>query len=378
MLRPRHLLVALAATTVLAAAQTTHTVGPGGFAQISAALAVAAPGDTIVVHPGNYGSFTASVGVTIRAITSGTVFVQLSSVNCPAPQQVHLLGLDTVDLTVQGATCTLDDCRVLHGLAQIPALRATNARVFLQNCVLGSAGAAVVPAQAPGLLASGSTVVAVETSFQGRSRDLQFGLVSPGASLSNSTLHGSRCTFFAGDGLSTGVFSVAPGVVASNSPVWLTDSTLRGSRATDLPGLPVVGCSTNATTGRLSRCTLLPATCTPAIATNGSGVGVHRSAPWQANATFGLDVRAAANTFVAVFGSNDVDVFSISLFEQPGLLGLATLVPITLLLTDGNGDANVAWTLPPGTGGLSLWLQVLADGNAPLQTSPVVGGIVRP
>jgi len=25
-----------------------------------------------------------------------------------------------------------------------------------------------------------------------------------------------------------------------------------------------------------------------------------------------------------------------------------------------------------------LWLQLVADGNAPLQTSPVVGGIVRP
>jgi hypothetical protein len=53
-------------------------------------------------------------------------------------------------------------------------------------------------------------------------------------------------------------------------------------------------------------------------------------------------------------------------------------VPITLLLTDGNGNASVAWTVPPGTAGLSLWLQLVADGNAPLQTSPVVGGIVRP
>lgn len=79
-----------------------------------------------------------------------------------------------------------------------------------------------------------------------------------------------------------------------------------------------------------------------------------------------------------MFGSNDVDAFVVPLLEQPCQLGFATLVPITLLLTDGNGNASVAWTVPPGTAGLSLWLQLVADGNAPLQTSPVVGGIVRP
>ncbi len=39
-------------------AQTTHLVGPGGFALISHAIAVANPGDVLPVTPGNYDPFT--------------------------------------------------------------------------------------------------------------------------------------------------------------------------------------------------------------------------------------------------------------------------------------------------------------------------------
>lgn len=50
-------------------AQATHLVGPGGFAQIRDALAIAAPGDLILVQPGTYSQFFVQRGVTIRAVT---------------------------------------------------------------------------------------------------------------------------------------------------------------------------------------------------------------------------------------------------------------------------------------------------------------------
>ena len=37
-------------------AQSTLTVGPGGYAQISAAIAAASPGDSILVQSGSYAS----------------------------------------------------------------------------------------------------------------------------------------------------------------------------------------------------------------------------------------------------------------------------------------------------------------------------------
>ncbi|MBL8755728.1 MAG: hypothetical protein JNK15_20700 [Planctomycetes bacterium] len=375
-----HFVAFVAANTVVVA-QTTHTVGPGGFAQIAAALAVAAPGDTILVHPGNYTGFTASVGVTIRAVTSGTVFLtSLTTVNCPAPQRVHLLDLDTGDVHVQNATCTFDGCRVLQTSLNGPAVFANQAVVFFQDCVVGRSG---MPqgawfSTASGVYADNATVSAIDSTFRGRDRDYLNSAASAGVYLTNgSTLHASGCTMRGGDGVST-YPSTAVGLRASNSTAWVTDSTLIGGGAYNLPGTPPISCPTDATTGRLSRCTFVPANCTPVIATNGNGVGVHRSAPWQANATFTLGVRGPANTFVGVFGSSDVDAVTIPVLEQPVLLGMATVVPITLLLTDGTGAANVSWAIPGGTAGASLWLQVVADGNAPLQTSAVVGGIVRP
>lgn len=382
MLHPRHLLLVLVATHAFAVAQTTHTVGPGGFAQIGAALAVAAAGDTIVVQPGNYSGFTVGVGVTIRAVTSGTVFVQSPiTVNCPFPQCAHLIGLDASEVMVLSAACTFDDCRVVPLPLHTGAVRANQAVLSFQDCVLGTSfGSQLAFAgTASGLFAAASVVSAVDTVFLGRARDTYYFPASPAVYLmSGSSLHASRCTLRGGDGVSTVPSSMAPALNASSSAVWLTDSTLSGGRPYNLPGQPPVACPVFATIGRLSRCTLQPATCPPPIPTNGSGVGVHRTAPWRANTTSGVDVRGAANTIVGVFGSNDIDAFVVPLLEQPCQLGFATLVPITLLLTDGNGDASVAWTVPPGTAGLSLWLQLVADGNAPLQTSPVVGGIVRP
>ncbi len=374
-------LAALVVASTVAVAQTTHIVGPGSFAQIAAALAAAAPGDTILVHPGNYTGFTASVGVTIRAVTSGTVFVtSLTTVNCPAPQRVHLLDLDTGDVYVQNATCTFDGCRVLQTSLNGPAVYADQAVVFFQGCVVGRNGTpqGAFLSTASGVYANHATVSAIDTTFRGRDRDYLNFAASAGVYLTNgSTLHASGCTMRGGDGVSTSP-SIAVGLRATNSTAWVTDSTLIGGSAYNLPGMPPTACPTDATTGRLSRCTFIPANCTPVIATNGDGVGVHRTAPWQTNATFTLGVRGPASTFVGVFGSSDVDVFSIPVLEQPGLLGLATVIPITVLLTDGTGAANVSWAIPGGTAGLSLWLQVVADGQAPLATSAVAGGVVRP
>ncbi len=192
---PRPLLAVLTCATAVAA-QTTHLVGPGGFAQIRDALAVAAAGDRIDVQPGIYAHFTAALGVTIRALVPGTVrieyFAQLAPPGCssspaclasegptriapPAGQVVHCIGLafrpTTVPLgflalrhrvVVSSGTATFTDCTLqCDGL---DALQVDNARVHLQGCTLASLGTGL-----PGcaLAATTANVTAVATTFAG-------------------------------------------------------------------------------------------------------------------------------------------------------------------------------------------------------------------
>lgn len=83
------------------AAQATLTVGPGGHAQISDAVAAAQPGDLIVVQPGAYLPFHLSIGVRIVAPNGATITTPPGggglpwshNVNPPAGQQATIVGL---------------------------------------------------------------------------------------------------------------------------------------------------------------------------------------------------------------------------------------------------------------------------------------------
>src|SRR5262245_39676927 len=67
------------------AAQPVHLVGPGGFAQIQAAINAAANGDVIVIQGGTYLPFTLTKDLTLTAAPGATVDVQPPISFTPVP-----------------------------------------------------------------------------------------------------------------------------------------------------------------------------------------------------------------------------------------------------------------------------------------------------
>ena len=78
-----HCSALVTAVATLAAAvlpgQATLLVGPGGYAQITAAIAAAAPVDIVLVQPGVYDMFLLMKGLTIRATAPGAEAVLAST-----------------------------------------------------------------------------------------------------------------------------------------------------------------------------------------------------------------------------------------------------------------------------------------------------------
>jgi len=389
---PLRILVALL-TPAAAFAQTTHLVGPGGFAQIRDALAVAAPGDVIEVQPGTYAHFTASIGVTIRAVTPGTVLVEYdmaflppgcgSSPACvaaegptriapPAGQVVNCIGLDfrPTNLSflflhrvlVTSGIATFDRCTLQAQNAN--ALSVDGARVHLQQCTLagvGTGGAAIA------LAANNAAVTAVRCSFTGSTS-----ASLPGAAvrLRSSELQGSQLQLTGGANL----FG-APGAAAldldASSAAWISDATLTGGGTT----CPV---SVGGGTGRIDRSVLAPAGACSSLPT-GLVVGADSTTPLQNGGPFTVDYRTDPNQLVLIFASTGLSYVPLpgitdqALTLDPGNLWLATA-----LLSDATGFATVTWNMPAGQF-LDTSLFVVGVGLTPtlLALSPPVGGVIR-
>lgn len=358
-------------------AQATHLVGPGGFATINAALAVAAPGDVLLLQPGSYPGYQATIGVTLRAVTAGTVTVASSTVQCPAPQSMHLLDITQEALFVSNSVCTLDACQVTPLTTGGASLSASNSRMHIRGCTVGTPGAPYTGFGSPsGLFAAGSVVSATDSVFRGRDRDSSFGAPGgPAIDLFGGTFHGSNLTAQGGSGLSNTASVPGNAVRASAASVWISDSTLLGGTATDL-GVPWQ-CPVVATVGGLARCTLTPSNCAPAIPVAEPLVGAHCPASPAAGAPLQLELRVEPNGFVGVFASLGLQSLQLPELVQPAALDLATLFPLAVLVADGSGLATGSWLLPPGTSDRQLWLQAVTPGSPPLQLGPLVGGVVR-
>ena len=349
-----HLLVtcALAGFSGFAQAQSTFVVGPGGFPQISDALAVAAPGDVIQVEPGAYGIFFANFGVTIRAVTPGTVSIAGfigSFVFTPPGQHTHLVGLDFSIVNAHSANVTFDQC-TMNGYSP---LLVTDSTVHMQDCEVTTDGSQFL-SNAGALRAEGSYVTAVDSTFASVSE------FATSVRLTNSTLQGSHLTLHA-------PLSAVALTANANSVVWLSDSVVTSDPA---------GCAIMATTGRTARCTL-----SPDCGSLGSGplLGVTRPQPLQPGAVFTLDFQTEPLQFVAVFSGLSLHRYELADVEQPVLLDSAGSFISANVLADASGQAVSTWLVPssPSLLDRSFWFQAVSGASLPLQASPVVGGVIR-
>lgn len=332
-----------------AVGQTTHLVGPGGFAQISGAIAAAAPGDVILVQPGNYDGFAVGIGVTIRGLAAGVnVFVLGASI--PAGQTLHLANLEVLWMfQFTGGSVTLDGCKA-------PACTAASTRLTLQSCTIGS------PAGGDGLIANGSYVAAVDSVFYGKPYIANV-TPTPAVQLTNSTFHGSHLVCNASNGWQ-------PAVKGVNSTVWISDSSLSSGTLVNPPP-----CAVDVPQGRLARCTLNPP-CAPSIPTTGPLLGLHRPSPLQSPGPFTIRFDTDPNGLVAVYVSGGVGQLTVPFLEQAILLDASTIFHRELLTADGLGVATGTWNVPAGLTNHTLWFQAVGTAS-PLQLSPIAGGVVR-
>lgn len=361
----------LSVTAVALPSQTTHLVGPGGFATLPAALAVAAPGDVILVQAGTYAdALDADLGVTIRAL--GVVQIQQSAFtqwNVPAGQTLHLDGLSFVgSLHVASGRATLANCTVTPAFGtSTPALTAKDCSVHLDGCTLTSLYTAPFASNLVGTLVENADLTAVDTSFAAG------GAFVPAASVraTNSRFVASNCVFQSVLPNSGGNCVVANG----GSLVWLTDSTLTSGPS----ACPIV--ATGATV-RHERCTLSATTATNcAVAAPGPTLlGSTTPVLLQNGNDYAMQLRAAPSQLVAVLASSGVaTTFAPGVLEQPLYLDTTSFWLAGVYVTDALGAVTITWSMPAGQFVDSpLWLQAITVEPAfPWQASPVVGGIVR-
>lgn len=395
-----------AVTAVALPAQTTHLVGPGGFAEIRDALAVAAPGDRIHVQPGTYAQFTATVGCTIRALVPGSVSVAYtlavlppgcsSNPAClvnegptllqpPTGQTVHVVGLNFVGNEVAGGflgpirhrvavlsgRATFDQCTL--NASNTAALTVTGASVHLQSCSLAAinATATSLPAGGVGLFGTDCNVTAIDTSMLGGSGP---GLSAPpgdGIVLSNSTLHGSNLDIRSG----SLVFPVGNNpayAVRGGGALFLSDSQLVGGCPIQWSGMAL----------ELTRCTQTGTSpnCGTVPPSPNTLLGITRPAPLTPGATFALNFRTEPNGFVAIFAGGALGRLDLpGLLAQPSWLDDTQSFLVTLVLADPQGLATASWPIPggPGIADQQLWFKGLSGFSLPFQVSPPAGGIAH-
>jgi hypothetical protein len=357
---------AMLAASSIALAQTTHVVGPGGFADINQALAVATHGDVVLVHPGTYAPFLTTLGVTIRALSPGSVTLAAglgSGFFLQPGRQAHVVGVSGNWMFVVGGTLMLDQC-TFQGVPNSAVVEVSGGTLHLQSCtVRGLPMTGVAPGAA--LRASGSVVIGVDCTIDGSDGSLFFGTPGPAIGLQGSELRLASSTVRGGN---RGWHPPAVAIVAdAASFVWLADCVLAS---------PAAPCPVSASNGRLARCTSTP-NC--GSLPSGDGLGLLRVAPLQNGALFPLEFRDAPNRVVGVWAGFDLQPTTVPLFEQSVLLAPASAFPLAVLVTDATGLATAAWPIPAGSGFVdrTLWFQAVGGLAAPLQTSVVAGGVVR-
>ena len=364
MLRPVTSLLILAS---IASSQTTHLVGPGGFADLNQALAAATDGDVLLVQPGSYPTFLTTLGVTIRAIVPGTVTLLpgLGTIfNLQPGKSAHVVGVNTSALYVSRGSISLDQCTIVGTPMGFGGLHAQDCSLHLQSCTVRGLPAFGGPPPAA-LRAFNAVVTGVDCTIEGVTALGTWGYPGAAVEVRNSELRLASSIVRGGDGLLSPVAYAVNADAASH--VWLADCTLSST---------LTPCPVDATNGRLARCTLTP-NCGPLP--SGEGLGARRTSLLQTGAPFSVEFRDEPNRAVVVWAAFELQPTSSPLLEQTALLPQASAFPLATVVTNALGTAVASWQIPAGSMFVdrTLWLQAAAGISLPVQTSVVVGGVVR-
>lgn len=388
-----------AAIVTPAVAQSTLSVGPGGFSQIRDALAAAQPGDTLLVQPGTYAHFDATIGVTIRAAVPGTVGVvydpaftppgcQMSLVCMstegpthlapPSGQPLHVIGLNFLPtatpigilnafhrVAIDSGTVTMDDCVIRS--AGSSALSVTGAVVSLQGCTIRNESANGVLTS--GALLDGATVTMIDCTVIGGPAAPGLYPGGDGLRVLQSSLHASGLLVRGGSSqLQVG----APAVRAAGGTIWISDSQIEAGNSSC--AITVTGSDM-----QLARCNVVNTTSACSQPATAPLLGVHRPQPLTLGGTFVLEFQTEANGFVFLSASPDLIGAPLPETVQPLSLHPASLVFAGVFFADANGVASGAWNVPnnPALVDATLWFQGATGFSFPLQMTPVAGGVMR-
>ncbi|MCA8949796.1 MAG: hypothetical protein KDE27_09860 [Planctomycetes bacterium] len=347
-----------------AGAQTTHLVGPGGFATIGDAVAAAVDGDIVHVAPGTYPRVSINKALTVRALTPGTVVLEngpfLSGIAAPAGKAIHVIGLEYRGFTITNGSVTLDQCTfVSNG----DILVAVGGRCHMQDCMVLGRGPAIINPNAA-LVVDHAFVSAIGSTFEGTSATGGYNGVSVGVDVRVGTFQASGCTIQGGNGPTS-----RPGLIAdAESTIWLSDSNVISDPAV----CPIEAASAH---GRQARTTLTP-NC--GALPSGPLLGIRRTAPMTPGGTLDLAFLSEPNEPIGVFANLLIGFQPGVLFEQPNLLG-GGCQPVGMLFTDATGNASASWSIPLVSALVDrgVWVQGFAGLSAPIRTSSLAGGVVR-
>jgi len=390
-------------------AQTVHMVGPGGFAQIQAAINAAANGDVVVIQSGTYAAFTLAKDLTLTAAPGAIVDVSTTTILTAGvtvlqpPTSARLAGLRFRASTllapfatrVLGGTVYCEDCAFesqRYGFAPAPGLLVQNARVALQRCVLIGGGVASIGAGSgagyDGMQVVNASVAAVDCLFLGGNLAWDFiGRAGHGVLVDGADVQLANCFVAGGDNAATNpVWPPGDGVrVASPARVWIADCAVRGGNGHTSPGGTGFA-NLGTAAAQEARSTFVGGAGTPSGA---SVVGSLASAPLLGlagptpplvlGATWTIGLVTTPATPVLALWSDRLAISLQPIVVEPVWLPIAAFAVAGAGLTDANGLLTFSFAIPSTASLLHAACFVQAFGGLalPLEAAPPVGGTIR-
>lgn len=407
-LRTATLSVALSVALSIGAAQAqaVHLVGPGGLAEISHAIAVAAPGDVVEIAAGTYLPFTLDKPLLIRARPGARVGVLSASLATtrlrPPPGTVATVSglefrcpwaLAGMATRIESGTVFCEEC-VFEAPAVLGAgaLAVENATAVLRRCALAGngVGAGRAGTYNPGLVCNQAQVFATDCWLRGSDTAFDsYGAGGEGARLSASVAQFVRCTIAGGQQGSCLANPPGAGLrTIGETTLWLADcSVIGGSANCSIIGTGAAGLQHGGTRpAEVARCSLQggagatasgPATVGPTVAAPLPGLGAD-TVPLVRGSAFAIHFRTEPNWPVAVFVAIELDVRTVPVLAEPLPLAGAP-APFALLFADAAGDAVLRTLVPalPGHPHARFFFAGVSGLALPLHVTPPLGGVVR-